>query len=184
MRRLRQLARRLYGQRLLHLIVVVGALALTGYVILTLGVDHLFNRAVWWQSIAVWFAVAIIGHDLVLFPLYALAERLIPTRSHSDHGVHHVSVHSVPIVNYVRIPTMATGLVLLVFLPGIIQQGAPTYQAATGLTQAPFLSRWLLLTAAFYSISAMGFVVRVARSYHTFAAEKSRPVDADRDVSA
>src|SRR5271167_5084192 len=78
MRALAQLAARLYGDRLFHLIVVLAALALGAYTISVLGVKNLFNPAVWWQSIAVWFAVAVIGHDLILFPLYSLADRLLP----------------------------------------------------------------------------------------------------------
>ena len=46
------------------------------------------------------------------------------------------------------------------FLPGIIEQGAFTYTAATGLTQEPFLARWLLLVAGFYLISAVCYLVR------------------------
>jgi hypothetical protein len=57
-------------------------------------------------------------------------------------------------------PTLATGLTFLLFFPGIIQQGAFTYHAATGLTQEPFLDRWLLLTAAFYLTSADCYVVK------------------------
>ena len=68
MRALAQLAARLYGERLFHLIVVLAALALGGYAVSVLGVRNLFNPNVWWQSIAVWFAVAVIGHDLILFP--------------------------------------------------------------------------------------------------------------------
>ncbi len=48
------------------------------------------------------------------------------------------------------------------FLPGIIEQGAPTYAAATGQTQEPFLGRWLLLTAAMFAVSAAAYGVRVA----------------------
>ena len=73
MRALAQLAARLYGERLFHLIVVLAAVALGAYAISVLGLRNLFNPTVWWQSIAVWFAVAVIGHDLILFPLYALA---------------------------------------------------------------------------------------------------------------
>ena len=71
--------RRLYGDHLLHLHRAAWPRWLLGaYTISVLGVDQLFNPRVWWQSIAVWFAVAVIGHDLILFPLYALAERLLP----------------------------------------------------------------------------------------------------------
>ena len=40
----------------------------------------LWNPGTWWQSIAVWFAAAVVGHDLVLFPLYALVDRILSTR--------------------------------------------------------------------------------------------------------
>lgn len=53
-------------------------------------------------------------------------------------------------------------MTLLVFLPGIIRQGAPVYAAATGQTQDPFLGRWLLLTAAMFAVSAAVYGVRLA----------------------
>lgn len=149
--------RRLYGDHVLHLIVLVVALALGAYTVSVLGVDQLFNPRVWWQSIAVWFAVAVIGHDLILFPLYALADRLLPRgrrRADVDES------RRVPIVNYVRLPTLATALTFAMFLPGIIEQGAFTYTAATGLTQEPYLARWLLLVAGFYLTSAVCYLVR------------------------
>lgn len=149
--------RRLYGERVLHLIVLLAALALTAYTISVLGLDALYNPTSWWQSIGVWFAVAVIGHDLVLFPLYALADRLVPaTRPRRDDS----ASPRVPLINYVRLPTMASGLTFLLFFPGIIEQGAATYRNATGLTQAPFLNRWLLLVAAFYSISALCYIAK------------------------
>ena len=64
MRALAQRAARLYGERLFHLLVVLAALALGAYAVSVLGVQNLFNPTVWWQSIVVWFVVAVIGHDL------------------------------------------------------------------------------------------------------------------------
>lgn len=149
--------RRLYGDHVLHLILLVAALALGAYTVSVLGVDQLFNPRVWWQSIAVWFAVAVIGHDLILFPLYAFVERLLPTgRRRTDAD----TSRRVPIVNYVRLPTLATALTFAMFLPGIIEQGAFTYTAATGLTQEPYLARWLLLVAGFYLTSALCYLIR------------------------
>ena len=171
MRTLSQLARRLYGERLLHLIILLAALALTAYTVSVLGVKNLFNPTVWWQSIAVWFAVAVIGHDLILFPLYALAERLLPRSRRTPTQRHRAAQHPsgrLPLTNYLRMPTLAAGLLLLLFFPGIIEQGAPAYHNATGLTQAPFLTRWLLITAAFYLTSALWYVVKtVLRHRHS-----------------
>ena len=68
-------------------------------------------------------------------------------------------------LNYVRVPALGAALTLLVFLPGIIKQGAPTYLAATGQTQEPFLGRWLMLTAAMFAISAGCYAVRLALAH-------------------
>jgi hypothetical protein len=158
------LARQMYGDKILHFIVLVAALALAGYTVSVLGVKNLFNPTVWWQSIAVWFAVAVIGHDLLLFPLYALAERLLPTQRHPlPEGGQQArrNPRRVPVVNYIRMPTMATVLTLLLFYPGIMRQGAYTYTAATGLTQEPFRDRWLLLVAGFYLTSAGCYVAKM-----------------------
>ena len=163
--------RRLYGEHVLHLIVLLGALALAAYAIYVLGIDQLFNPRVWWQSIAVWFAVAVIGHDLILFPLYSLVERLLPKERRRARPTEE---RRVPLINYLRIPTMAAALTFVLFLPGIIEQGAFTYTAATGLTQEPFLGRWLLLVAGFYLTSAVCYVVRVITTRTRPARQETR----------
>lgn len=150
--------RRIYGASAVHLIVVIASFALAVYTISVVGLESLFNPRVWWQSIAVWFAVAIIGHDLILFPLYSLADRILGLgRPRLGGRSAEKRSDRTPLTNYIRMPTMASGLLLLLFLPGIIEQGAGSYQAATGLTQAPFLGRWLVLTAVFYVASALWY---------------------------
>jgi len=150
--------RAVYGSHPLHLLTLVAGFALFGYVIATIKPTTLWNTNVWWQSILVWFAAAIIAHDLVLFPIYALIDRILVAGSRLRPRVK----ASVSALNYVRIPAMGAGLTLLVFLPGIIEQGAPTYTAATGQTQEPFLGRWLMLTAAMFAVSAVLYGVRLA----------------------
>jgi hypothetical protein len=174
MRALARSAARLYGDHLFHFIVVVGALALGAYVVSVLGVANLFNPTAWWQSIAVWFAVAVIGHDLILYPLYTLADRLLPRPLEPRSGRDRAS-RRIPLTNYLRMPTMAAALLLVMFLPGIIKQGAPTYHAATGLTQGPYLSRWLLLTAAFYLASAIWYAVKTVLFQHRSAESDAAP---------
>lgn len=167
MRRTLAVFARLYGSRPLHLLTLVTGFALLGYLVATFKPVTLWNPQVWWQSIIVWFAAAIIAHDLVLFPVYASLDwllsriQVIPSRSRTHPGV--------PVLNYLRVPALGAGLTLLVFLPGIIEQGADTYVAATGQTQDPFLGRWLLLTAAMFAASAGLYAIRVIR-FRTAAA--------------
>ncbi|HTY30875.1 hypothetical protein [Mycobacterium sp.] len=145
-----------YGSRPLHLLTMLTGFALLGYVLATFKPATLWDSGACWQSIAVWLAAAVIAHDLLLFPLYALADRLLSLRIGRS-GRPKVSAR-----NYIRVPALGAGLTLLVFLPGIIQQGAATYQAATGQTQQPFLGRWLLLTAGMFAVSAICYAARLA----------------------
>jgi hypothetical protein len=144
--------RRIYGSHPLHLLTLLAGFALFGYVLVTIKPTALWNPNTWWQSIAVWFAAAIIAHDLVLYPIYALADRLLVVTDRPTAKVR--------ALNYIRVPAMGAALTLVVFLPGIIKQGAPTFRAATGLTQDVFLGRWLLLTAAMFAISAVTYGIR------------------------
>lgn len=150
--------RAVYGSNPLHLLSLIVGFALLGYVLATIKPSTLWNPHTWWQSIVVWFAAAIVAHDLVLFPIYALVDRILVASSR----LRPRTQTSVPVLNYVRIPAMGAALTLLLFLPGIIQQGAPTYAAATGQTQDPFLGRWLILTAAMFAVSAVVYAIRLA----------------------
>ena len=154
-----------YGSHPLHLMGTIAALALAGYVVSVLGPQALWNHTVWWQSIGVWFVAAVIAHDLILFPLYALADRSLTGALAALRGRcagHQSGASRVSPLNYLRVPTLATGLSLLLFFPGIIQQGQSSYLAATGQNQQPFYGRWLLLVAALYGLSALVYAARLA----------------------
>jgi hypothetical protein len=153
--------RRLYGGHPLHLLTLMASFALVGYVISVLGTRQLWNGRVWWQSILVWFVAAILLHDVVLFPLYALADRSLGAGWRAVTGRLPDRTPPVSAINYVRIPVMASGLLFLMFFPGIIEQGKVAYHNATGLTQAPFLDRWLLITAVLFGSSALAYGIRI-----------------------
>ncbi|MDJ0394814.1 hypothetical protein QMK17_15935 [Rhodococcus sp. G-MC3] len=139
--------RKLYGAGPLHLLAVAFCLAVGLSVVFSIGFPALWNQAVWWQSIAVWFVGAALLHDLVLFPLYSLVDRGL-------------AVGLGRWVNAVRIPALGAGLSLLLFFPGIISQGSVSYESATGLTQQPFAVRWLLLVVALFVASGLFYAAR------------------------
>ena len=171
---------RIYGANPLHLLAMVACFALWGSVILVAGPMTFINTEVWWQSIAVWFIGGAVLHDLVLFPLYALADWSLRTGLRASMGSSLVRITDVPAINYVRLPVLGAGLTFLMFFPGIIEQGAAFYVSATGLTQDPFLRRWLLLVGAMFGTSAAAYVLRVAfqaRKPPTAAGKKTRVLD-------
>ena len=145
-----------YGEHPLHLLVLLGCAALAGFAVLHV----LVNPS--WPYMALWFAAAIVAHDLVVFPAYALFDKVLHRNQRVGSGV-----------NYVRLPLMAIGLTFLLFFPGILRSGADTYHNATGLTQEPFLARWLLLCAGFCVTSLLVYAVRSAT-----ARVRSRPANA------
>ena len=154
MTRLISSARRFYGANPLHLLVLLASFAIAGYA----GLQLLAQPS--WPLILLWFLGAVIGHDLVLFPLYAFADRSAQSLTHPARP------HRVPLINYIRVPALGTGLSFLLFFPGIIRQGADTFKAATGLDQQPYLARWLLLVATLFAVSALLYTARLAWAAH------------------
>lgn len=146
--------RRLYGAHPLHLLLLLGCFALAGYVAATVAVDPM------WPRMAFWFAAAVLAHDLVLFPLYALVDRATASALRQHRRTDADPDRTVPVINHLRVPTLASGLLFLLFFPGIVEQGRATFLAATGQTQQPYLARWLVLAAAFFLGSALIYAIR------------------------
>lgn len=152
-----------YGSHPLHLLAMLAGFALLGYVVVTAKLSVLWKpEGAWWQSMVVWFAAAFIAHDLLLFPIYALADRIL---GFSNTRPRHRRQPGVPVRNYLRVPALGSGLLFLMFFPDIIRQGAPLYLEDTGLTQQPFLGRWLLLTAEMFAASALIYAIRVTLAH-------------------
>lgn len=151
--------RTFYGANPLHLLALLGCFALAGYAALrTLSEPT-------WPVILLWFLGAVIGHDLVLFPLYALADRSLTAGLRAVAPSRGAGASRIAAVNHLRVPLLGTGLLFLLFFPGIIGQGSQTYLDATGQTQEPYLGRWLLITAAMFLISAVVYAARIALTH-------------------
>ncbi|OZD08064.1 hypothetical protein CH275_05745 [Rhodococcus sp. 06-235-1A] len=144
---------KIYGGHPLHAVGLVLSFGLVGYVVAIAGPLTLWNSNVWWQSIVVWFFGSVLLHDVVLYPLYSLTDRIITATAARQPAVSPV--------NYIRVPALGTALTFLMFFPGILSQGTESYRAATGLTQEPFLGRWLALTAVLFTVSAAAYFSRM-----------------------
>ena len=156
-----------YGAHPLHLLALLAAFALAGYAVR--GVIE----AGQFRGFAIWFAVAIVGHDLLLFPLYSLADlsvqRLLPwgaarKRSRRPAAAAPGAVPGPPVLNYVRIPVAFSLLLLLAFFPLILGLSEPEYHRASGLTTQPYLWRWLAVTGVLFAASAVIYALRCRRA--------------------
>jgi len=105
-----------------------------------------------------WFVGSAVVHDLVLFPLYAGidAALVLLLRRRPEWA----TVAGVRWLNYLRVPVVISGLLLLVWAPLILRVSNGAYHAASGLSAQPFAPRWLAVTAVLFAISAVILVVR------------------------
>jgi hypothetical protein len=145
--------RRRYGAPSLHLLLTLASFALAGYA----GVRLLGGET---AAVVIWFAGAAVLHDLVLLPLYTLADHALQglVRTGGDRpprpGPYAVNA------NYVRVPVFLSGLLLLVYFPLILRR-VDQYTLVTGLPADPFWGHWLLITAGLFAASALWLAVRV-----------------------
>ncbi|MEV0889080.1 hypothetical protein AB0J03_35485 [Streptomyces microflavus] len=153
-----------YGAPPLHLLLVLGSFALTGYA----GIRLLDGREPW--MVVLWFVGAALLHDLVLLPLYTLTDRaaqIVLGGRHRPAGPR-ADAGSAPVrwINHVRVPVFLSGLLFLTYFPLILERGG-RFTAYTTLPDDVFLGRWLLITAALFGLSALALLIRVFRSRPT-----------------
>jgi hypothetical protein len=140
---------RWYGAGPLHLLTMLGCFALAGYATAEL----LPNNAV---GIPIWFVGAVIGHDVILMPMYTVADRsAMAVLRHRR-----PQLPAVPWINYLRIPAALSGMLLLIWFPLIFRLPG-RFTATTTLSLDPFLWHWLAVTGALFLLSATALAVRL-----------------------
>lgn len=145
--------RRLYGASPLHLIGHLALFFVAGWAI-----DQIIGGGTIINWIA-WFLGAALLHDLVLLPLYSVLDRLLgrvipggdATRRHPL------------VVNYLRVPAVVSGILLLVYFPVILGYASTNYRNDTGHALTGYTRNWLLITAGLFLGSALIYVVRSTR---------------------
>jgi hypothetical protein len=145
-----RLFRRQYGASPVHLLAHLAAFAIAAYALAQI----VRGGAV--VNFIIWFAGAAVLHDFVFFPLYSGLDRL--ARYGTPRGAR---APGVPVVNYVRVPALIAGLLLLVYLPLILDLGDRSYYSASGHHIAGYARNWLLITAVLFTGSAALYAIRV-----------------------
>ena len=134
-----------YGASPLHLLAHLIALPLVAWALLQIAERGDATR------ILIWLALSAVVHDLVLLPFYGLLDRAGQRAAR-------------PAINYVRVPAMLSGLLLLVFFPVISGKGEGAFHGVSGLDYDGYLARWLLITAALFAVSGLVYWRRGTRS--------------------
>jgi hypothetical protein len=134
-----------YGASPLHLLAHLVALPLVAFALLQIAERGDAMR------IVIWLALSAVVHDLLLLPFYGLLDRAAQRTAGRS-------------VNYVRVPLLLSGLLLLVFFPAISGKGNGAFHGVSGLDYEGYLARWLLITAALFALSGVTYLVRGRRS--------------------
>nr|WP_103886734.1 hypothetical protein [Actinacidiphila yanglinensis] len=160
-----------YGASPAHLLVLLASFAVCGY-----AAARLLQRD--WFDVAKWVVGAALLHDLVLVPLYAVADWVLhralrtpgpgpsappaphkPSGATEDPPARDRTALRIAAVHHIRVPVFLSLLLLLVYWP-LISRVRTHYAQATGLDPGVFLGRWVLITAGLLGASALLFAVR------------------------
>jgi hypothetical protein len=145
--------RRLYGAGPAHAVLMTAGFAFAGYLLtLILGASH----PGW---LLVWFVAAIVLHDLVFLPLYSALDRVLTSSRRRQLS----SPQGLAPINYVRVPAVISGVLLLITFPLVLRLSDRAYATASGLHESDYLVRWLLITAGLFAVSGVLYLVRRAR---------------------
>ena len=139
---------RRYGASPLHLLAHIAAFAIASYAL-----AQVFKGGAVVNFIA-WFAGAAFLHDFVFLPLYSGLDRVARHRRSAVRAS----------INYVRVPALISGLLLLVYFPLILGLADRRYFRASGHHLEGYARNWLLITAALFTGSAVVYALRARRS--------------------
>ena len=134
----------------MHLLLSAACLGFAGYLVWV--VLPAPNSA----RILIWIALAAGVHDMILWPIYTLLDRALRrTRKNTRQPP------AVPWINHVRVPAVLSAVTLLISFPLVLRHSEPAYHAASGLTEQPYLGRWLALSGSAFAASALLYLMRV-----------------------
>jgi hypothetical protein len=152
MRRALQAFRSTYGASPLQLVGLLLSL-----LVALVAARHVYQAdpKYWWRY-AIWFVGAAIGHDLLLFPAYTALDRALQLVPHRRMAA--------GTVNFVRVPAVLSGFLLLAFLPAITRGGEAGFRFAGDQDQSGILLHWVLVTVVLFAVSAALYVARRLRS--------------------
>ncbi len=141
-RRPLQTLRARYGASPAHLLATVASVAIAAAAVV-----GWTQRPQDLKNVLIWFVAAILVHDIVLLPVYSVADRLtlgrLPAR----------------VATHVRVPALISALVLAAVFPTVFGFGAHTEYAASGIAEHGYLARWLLLTGCLFALSGLGYAL-------------------------
>ncbi len=146
----------LYGSHPLHLVLLLASFALAGYAV------SRWIAAPTPVRLLIWFAGAVIGHDLVAFPLYTGVDRLLLRVVGGRLQDGRYTYWRRAAILHLRIPLLISTLLLIMWYPLVLARSDRTYFVASGGHQDRYLGNYLLVIAILFGGSLLLFILRLA----------------------
>ncbi len=143
-----------YGASPFHLLVGLLSFALAAWAL-----SHALDATSTPGNLLIWLVGAILIHDLLLYPLYALLG-VLAGGALGVGGDGPSSRLRVAALNHLRVPALLSGLALLVWFPLILGVKEKGYMSLTALSTDVYLQRWLLLCLVLFGGSAILLALR------------------------
>jgi hypothetical protein len=162
--------RRHYGAGPLHLLGLLVCFAVAAY-----AVTRVLGES-GWVSVGQWWVASLIFHDLIAWPIYAAADRLLvrAQRTHSrprGEGIGDLGASLekgggrepplVPWANHVRFPVVISAVLLGMFSPLIFRLSNALYSSTTGFNENAYFTNWLAVTGILFAGSAATYALRL-----------------------
>ena len=150
--------RRHYGAGPLHLVGLLACFAVAAY-----AVTRVLGQG-GWLSVFQWFVACLVLHDLIAWPVYAAADRLLVRAQRRQGGPRRQAAKappSVPWANHVRFPAVISAVLLGMFFPLIFRLSRATYLSTTGFSENVYLTNWLSVTGILFAGSGLAYMLRL-----------------------
>ena len=144
--------RKRYGAHPVHLLLMLACFAIAAYAL-----TRIKDQGELAITVVV-FAGALVLHDFIGWPLYTWADRLAQRVSGRRSPRRRPEV---PWINHLRVPAFISGVLLIIAFPLIAQMKHGFYAAVSGVSETPYLTHWLLVTAALFILSALLYLIRL-----------------------
>jgi hypothetical protein len=162
--------RQVYGAHPAHLLLLIAAAAIAGWAVLQ------WLHAPTPVRLLVWFGAAVIGHDLIAFPIYTGLDRLlirVIAGSSASDAAASISRWRRAAINHIRLPVLLSALLLLMWYPLIFKRSDGVYFAASGQHQSRYLGNYMLAVALLFGGSLLIFLLRLGRAAHRSRSDAS-----------
>ncbi len=146
---------RAYGRGPLHL---AGTLAT--FVVAAYALSQVFDLLSRPYGFVLWFAGAIVAHDLILYPSYSLAGQAVARAAVPPAARSRLRIAA---LNHLRVPLLLSGLLLLVWFPLVAGKSPTTFEHLSGRSNDIYFQRWLIATGVLFAASALVFGARARR---------------------